>query len=258
MYSSSERFKPAGHKAQELSEIVMPEEVFKPIQRVVEKSTEMTIGYLYREIEHRQGEIGDVVLSAGVLLDVHKNARLHNAEGWREYEQNDEENSFKWTMPSGPLTTELIYRTQRENRLVRKEANNTWNTTLHYLCLITSTIINYKDGISQIRHNWNESPVTTIIPEELKTIITDNNSPNTQQFLQALLGKRHALTQRMFGQYATSVMLWRTVEGRHALALGIGNDNRHYILANDICSRPARGISLLANFPSPQYEVRDD
>jgi len=268
---SREGFRPAGHRAQELSDIVLPDETFKPIQRVVKRPNfferlfgrkEQTVGYLYRDVEYRKGCVGDVVLSAGLLRDKRGNVRYNAKSAWQAYEHDEKENPIEWRIPSGPTTIEMIYRTQRDSGPIQQEVDKTWYMTPLHMWPITSTIITYTPAMTYVEHDWNEPLITTSTPEERPVTITiaDNNTPDTQQFLQAILGKRHALTQKILGRYAPVKLTTRT-DGM--CFLGFGSDKyygRFYIDTVDLTNKrqSARGISLLENFPSPQYEVRDD
>jgi len=257
-----ERFKPAGHKAQELSEIVMPEEVFPPIQRVIDTTLtgdDKTIGYLYRDIEYKKGLFGGVVLSAGVLLDAHNIPYQKNADGWKEYEQNEKDNPLKWFIPSGPLTTEIMYRTRHENSPLGDEADKPRQTTLpDQQTLMTSTIITAENGLAHIMHNWNEPPITTNTTKENWTTISEENDPITEKYLHAIIGKRFNCAYNLFRQYGTPVMMWKPKDRTYALVLTTMYTGFHISAYHSFnFERFACGVSLLENFPSPRYEVRD-
>ena len=194
-----------------------------------------------------------------VLANGKKELHYHSL-GWQRYENDHNKNPYRWFVPSGPLTTELIYRTQQDIGPIGKNANESWNSAIKELPQ-TSTIITCEDGIAQVAHNWNEPAITTNTPEEEHTVVTGDNGPNTQQFLQTVLGKRHAHTHRIFGQYGTPVRLWTKNKGTIALEFCRSNGGTGFLIDAYISRNypmSARGVSLLENFPSPQYKVRDD
>jgi len=126
---TTERFKPAGHNAQELSEIVMPEEVFPPIQRVIDTtftSDDKTIGYLFRDVKYKRGFVDDVVLSKQLLCDAAGTQLYNTPLEWQQYEQDEEKNLHEWFVASGPLILELCYRLDKENSPLHDEVRSAW------------------------------------------------------------------------------------------------------------------------------------
>ncbi|HIH23855.1 TPA: hypothetical protein HA251_02365 [Candidatus Woesearchaeota archaeon] len=263
-----ERFKPAGHKAQELSAIVMPDEAFKPIQRVIDTTLgqyDKTIGYLYQGIEYTPGVVGDVVLSRGFLCGTNGEIRTNITE-WREYERNDTENPIKWFIPPAPIILELCYRTQHEDTVVSREAQQSWHKTLNPKTwwLRTSTITTYNNGQARVRHNWSISAGSIPVPEDNNIDLSDDNTPVVNNFLRAILGKRSYSMQHVFGQYCSSMQLWtpsNNYTAKRVLVLGVSSGGRFVIDANDYISnlRPARGVAVAKKLlTDKRYEVRDD
>jgi len=130
--------------------------------------------------------------------------------------------------------------------------------------LSTSTLLNYEKGVAHVQHNWTEPANIIPIPEEKILKCSEENTPTTAQFLHAIFGQRFCSVQKVFGQYATPVILStrdNNTNNKRVLVLGI------YVIecGFDIYAKskinshwPARGVSLLKNFPNPRYEVRDD
>ncbi|HIH23860.1 TPA: hypothetical protein HA251_02390 [Candidatus Woesearchaeota archaeon] len=282
MHSTSERFKPAGHKAQELSEIVLPKETFKPIQRVIDTTLEQddkTIGYLYHDVEYTPGVVGRVVLSKGflrvtdkelrkntgewqTLCDTDKELRKNTGE-WQKYEKNDIENPLGWFVPSAPVTLELCYRTQQGDTAISREAQRSWRETFnsHMLWSLTSTILEYEKERAIVYHNWTTNAGTTPTAENTILDHSGNNSPIVNTFLRATLGQRYSAAKKTFEKYGSPVALCTPKDNstsKHALVLGVFI-GRFDIGADGTLDyyRPARGVSLLKNFKSPQYEVHD-
>ncbi|HIH23850.1 TPA: hypothetical protein HA251_02340 [Candidatus Woesearchaeota archaeon] len=270
MYSTSERFKPAGHKAQELSEIVMPEEVFKPIQRVIDTTLEQhdrTIGYLFRDVECKKGYVGDVVLSKELLCDVNGTTMRKTSPDWQKYEEQNTENPQEWLIPSGPLVLELCYRSQFGTTPLSQEVQLSWHKTLspQEWWLQTSTRLRYEKGIAHVYHDWTTDAGIAPVPDENGVDLSNDNTPCVNQFLHTILGKRSSYAQQVFEQYDSPVRLWtpnNTAIDGCALVLGVSsNDDDRFSIdaSNDIGSNgPARGVALAKKLlKDKRYEVRD-
>jgi len=262
---TTERFKPAGHKAQELSEIVMPQEVFPPIQRVIDTTLtgdDKTIGYLFRDVKYKRGFVDDVVLSKWGWLSTGEIERSAQMWSWQYYETNGRLNPLGWIVPSGPLIMELCYRSRFGTASMVEELETRWLEffTHEESWLKTSTTVDYNDHnhTAKIKHDWSDKMPTVRPPSVYKTAITDMPDPSTAQFLQSLLGRRSNIMREIFGRYGTQIELWSGLYGEHALAL-CAKDGVFKIYADDDIADKwsARGVSLLKNFKSPQYEVQD-
>ncbi|HIH23854.1 TPA: hypothetical protein HA251_02360 [Candidatus Woesearchaeota archaeon] len=262
-----EHFRPAGHKAQELSEIVMPDELFKPIQRVIDttlESDDKTIGYLYRDIEYAPGVIDGFVLSKGLLRNVDEDMR-ESVVGWQEYETDDTDNPLGWFIPSAQVILELCYRTQHEDTVVSREAQQSWHETFKPKPWwpLTSTLLDYSNGSARVYHNWTTNTGTAPVPEEVDLDLSSNNAPIVNNFLHATLGKRYSTIKETFGEYRTPITLWtprNIVTGTRTLVLGV-SDNGFYMSANDNIGNfgPARGVAIAKKLlEDKRYEVRDD
>ena len=258
-----ERFKPAGHKSIELSEIVMPEEVFKPIQRVIDKSLytdDKTIGYLFRDIEYKKGVVADVVVTKR-LLNAYLNVIEINSEEWKQYQETPQKNPLGWLPASGPVVMELMYRSIRDKTPLGTEMDGTWKELFYQTVplLSTSTTIQCEDGPASIKHGFSD---TSVVPftEESTTRLNGDMSPNTEQFLRALLGRRYKSTTALFGRYRWRIEL-EAPRGKGHWRLNIGRASKIFSInagiRNDI-RWPARCIAPFSNFPQYRYEVRDD
>ncbi|HIH23851.1 TPA: hypothetical protein HA251_02345 [Candidatus Woesearchaeota archaeon] len=264
-----ERFRPAGHKAQELSEIVLLKETFKPIQRVIDTTIEgedKTIGYLYHDVEYKKDCVGSIILSKGLLCGVDGSTRYMKTSGWQTYEGNKKENPQEWFIPSGPLTLELCYRSQLNTTPLSREVQATWHKTFNpeEWWSQTSTLLQYTNGVARMYHDWTTNAGIAPVPEDNLLDLTDGNTPCVNQFLRTILGKRSSTAQQVFGQYGSPVRLWtphNTFTGERALVLGVSDDDRFDIDANGYGindSRPARGIALAKKLlAGKRYEVRD-
>jgi len=254
-----ERFKPAGHKAQELSEIVMPEETFPPIQRVIDTTLEQedkTIGYLFRDVEYRTGLVGDIVLSRGVINDGKGPGRRFHS-GWKRYERSGTSNPLHWITPSAPVILELIYRSGVDLSTIKQEICNSWVMLLKNFgqSIRTSTNVQFNDK-AYITHNWTEHKSKTSIPKSGYIDVFDQN-PNTVHFLHAALGKRYSSVLTSSENYIGEVRIWASTwnKNKGSVAFTVDNKSTITINTNDTGSGTIRGISLLHNFPSSHYEV---
>lgn len=265
MHSASEGFRPVGHKAPTLCDVVLPEETFQPIQRVVDMSItdrDKTIGYLFREVYCMNGKIADIVLSEGILCGGQGRFKL-DCDDWRKYEKDERINPRGWKVMSGPTMMELMYRSSVETTELAQEINDTWIRTLNgQLGLLqTSTVISYNSVYSVIRHNWNKN--RTRVPQTLFDVLAlaDDNGPEINQLLRGLLGNRYAAAKGLFERFgASGTQLCSGIdEGACTFALSMTNDNycrMGFSLYNN--ERKVRGISSLANFPWPHFLVRDE
>jgi len=254
-----ERFKPAGHKAQELSEIVMPEEVFKPIQRVIDKSLyteDKTIGYLFRDIEYKKGVVADVVVTKG-LLNAYLNVIEMNSDEWKKYQETPQQNPLGWLAASGPVVMELMYRSIQDTTPLGIEMDKTWKELFYQAVplLSTSTTIQCQDGPAIIEHGFSDTSVVPF-PEKNTTRLDGTTSPNTEHFLHALLGRRYKSTTALFGRYR-----WRIDLEVGCGRLNIGKNGKIFSInagiRNDI-RWPARCIAPFSQFPKYRFEVRDE
>ena len=265
----NEHFKPAGHKAQELSEIVLPEETFKPIQRVIDTTIEgedKTIGYLYHDVEYTPGVIDGFVLSKGVLCDTDRETTYKSTLEWQVYERNDTKNPIKWFVPPGPIILELCYQTQHNHSPLAQEIKASWQKAFNdpRWWMLTSTILQYNDDITHVYHDWTTDAGIASVPGEKRLSISDNNSPIANQFLCTILGKRFSIARQVFGQYSPLMQLW-TPEGnaryKCALVLGVSNGKFDIGADNDVIysNGSARGVALAKKLlEDKRYEVRDD
>ena len=260
-----ERFRPAGHKAQELSNVVLQEETLKPIQRVIERATEKTVGYLYHGIEYRKGMVDDIVLSARLLID--KNGISRKVpEQWRAYEQDPRQNPIGWTIPSGPTTLDLCYQSSIGHTSIYNKVREQWNNSFRAQGhLQTSTLVEYSNGIARVRHNWIGDAETTPIPERWNAVLSDNNPPDTNKFLHTMLGRKYTKINDAFKHYGSPITLWtlnRSYDVDGALVLGVAYKDGFSVDGVDNGfdpKRPARGVALAKQFlEDPKYEVRDD
>jgi len=262
---TTERFRPAGHKAQELSEIVMPIETFKPVQRVIDTSldcNDKTVGYLFRDVECKNGFTDDVVLSKGLLYDTDGKILLKTPPDWQKYENNKNENPLCWVVPSGSLTLELCYRSSIGKLPLHDEVQTSWKKIFTGNCwLQTSTLLKCKNGNAHVHHNWTADAGITPVPDENGFTLSENNTPTVNQFLHAILGKRSCSAQQVFRQYGTPVTLW-TLDNSAICALVLGGVVDGFgIGASDDAGydRSARGVTIAKKLlENPKYKVRDD
>jgi len=166
-----ERFRPAGHKAQELSEIVLLKETFKPIQRVIDTTIEgedKTIGYLYHDVEYKKDCVGSIILSKGLLCGVDGSTRYMKTSGWQTYEGNKKENPQEWFIPSGPVTVELCYRLQYDTAPLSQEVQASWHETFDpdEWWSQTSTCLRYEESIAHVYHDWTTDAGIVPVPDE--------------------------------------------------------------------------------------------
>ncbi|HIH23538.1 TPA: hypothetical protein HA251_00735 [Candidatus Woesearchaeota archaeon] len=263
-----EHFKPAGHKAQELSEIVMPKEVFKPIQRVIDTTLEdkdKTIGYLYHDVEYEPGVIGSIVLSRGLLRSAEGEIKK-DINGWQEYERDNTANPLKWFTPSAPVVLELCYRAQHDDTAISREVARLWHETLKPKTrwTSTSTILGYNEGRANVYHNWTIDTGITPVPEGIFFDLSEDNTPMINTFLRAILGQRYPTAKETLSKYGTPVrvlMSEKRVTGARVLVLGVSGSGKLFIDADGGVIggiNPNRGVSLLENFSSPRYKVRND
>ncbi|HIH23853.1 TPA: hypothetical protein HA251_02355 [Candidatus Woesearchaeota archaeon] len=266
-----EHFKPAGHKAQDLSDIVLPKETFKPIQRVVKRPNflgkllgkkEQTVGYLYRDVEYKRGYVDDVVLSAGLLGGRRRPLCWAHPE-WKQYEEDEIGNPAGWFVPSGPLIAELCYRTQQDGGPIGNEAQQSWHKTFDKRRYIvhTSTIIDYNEGNAHITHDQMEPGLDAEIPASDRIILSETSDPVIEKFLYGLFGKRYNIAHTVFGRYGTPVQVWIGSRHRRILSLNANIDNNFYIDAdNSVYNvRSVRGVAVAKTLlNNKRYEVRDD
>jgi len=262
----AERFKPAGHKAQELSDAVLPDEVFKPIQRVIDTTLEgkdKTIGYLYHDVEYMPGVVGSVVLSKGLLRNADGEIKK-NVGGWQEYNWSETANPFGWFVPSAPVVLELCYQTQQDNTKVSREAQQSWHETLNPKTwwIQTSTLLKYNKGHARVYHNWTIHSGTTPALEENGIDISDDNPPVVNAFIHTTLGRRYSSTKKTFEKYGRTVALWTPVDSRTSTrALVLGSLNDWFLIGadNNIDTRgPACGGAVAKKLlEGKRYEVRD-
>ncbi|HIH23859.1 TPA: hypothetical protein HA251_02385 [Candidatus Woesearchaeota archaeon] len=263
MYSSSERFRPAGHKAQELSDVVLPDEVFKPIQRVVDTTItdkEPTIGYLFRDIEYK-GSFQDIVMSNGFLKYGTGNdgvAFRYERSEWIAYEADRIKNPLGWAVPSGPTATELCYYPMNEKSTIAEEVSallmsmltkNNW--------VITSTTINYKLETAKIQHDWTGPAIEVQRIAGLFNLL-DDTAPEETQFMHALIGKRHCFSKAIFERYGMPAFLLTAFgDGDKNLVLRPHADD-FFLDANSFKGYGRTfGVAPIANFSNDHYEVRD-
>ena len=274
MHNTSERFRPAGHKAQELSEIVLPDEVFKPIQRVVKRPRflerlfgreEQTVGYLYRDVEYTPGIVEDIVLSKE-LLYYPFGPILSSRHDWQKYELSEAENPLCWFVPSAPVILELCYRAQHEDTAVSREAQQSWHDTFKSRAWgsLTSTLLDYDKGNARIYHNWTIDAGAAPVPEEILFERSQDNTPAVNTFLQAMLGKRYSAAEGTFSKYKTPVRVYtpeKDVTGTRVLVLGVGIINNKFCIEASHDSYDhgyARGITLAKKLlVDKRYEVHD-
>jgi len=269
----TDRFRPAGHKAQELSEIVMPVEVFKPIQRVIDTTLERddkTVGYLFKDVEYVGTHI-DVVLSNGYVRDEEetelKSQRLLKTPSeWQIHERNPIGNPNRWAVPSLPLILELRYRSLAGDSALAETTRLLWRDVFakdRYgfgSPLQTSTLVYYDDCIARVWHDWDDYAGESLARVPALIRLKGEDDPTIKQFLYTLLGKRQGVAGAFQGrlylfnfapeapeqkkQYLqiSPMKKWFNIQATEQ-----GDYHRLHII----------GVAPLKNFPSPRYEVRD-
>ena len=258
-----EHFKPAGHKAQELSDVVLPDETFKPIQRIVDrtaKTDDHTIGYLFREVELEDSTRTDLVISSSYMLD--DGERINKTlAGWKELEHDRVSNPWGWRLPSGPLVAELYYRSDVETGPLGKEVVNMLDS-MSALILETRTTLEYNDDIVRVRHDGPTDPILVRYPFTPLSARRSNvgDDPVMTMFMRAIFGKRHATMiaalEKRYGdiEISTPHISQRNERARLELFL-----NGHYIVCADGSERQQFYAHCVATaqdiIDDPRYEV---
>jgi len=266
---TTERFKPAGHKAQELSEIVLPVEVFPPVQRLIDKkknSDDKTVGYVFRQIECRAGIIDDIVVSK-TWLARQNGSRTRADYTWKDYEVDKSANPLAWFLPSAPLMLEIVYRAGLETTALVHELDRTLidaSKDMFMADILTSTVVRYDYGDATIYHDWSDKGEAVPIPGKEYLEATDDYDPKTEQFLHGLLGKRHPMWRTVFSRFidekydthTTLLTGGKEYRGECSTRLHI---RRVALIKTDVNSRIDYGrcVALLTKFKSNRFEVRD-
>jgi len=257
---TTERFKPAGHKAQELSEIVMPEETFKPIQRVVERKTDKTVGYLFRDVEDKKGRRGDIVFSRGALTDDTGDYLQKDTDDWKKY-YNDPKNKLGWKAITMPLLLEALYRNEKTRSSISKMMTDDITKTLHDIpaIVLNERIEMTPESVKITRRGFR--PITTARPNMEGWFLGEKEGITINSFCHAFFGPRHFETEKILSPYGSPTYVYLCPAPR-VVAFGRSYDGTVIINTgfSEIFQRKSTtiGIAKFRNFPPDIYEVRDD
>jgi len=265
MHSTSERFKPAGHRAQDLSEIVLPEEKFPAVRRITRRDDQATIGYVFPLVENHDNVVDDVVMSADILRHRHGAPAYRTPERWKEYEKDDKMNRIGWAVPTARLVLELAYRTALSEIPPTGERKSMWHRIFSNTILTSTTVTHVKNSASVRERDL--TPVRTSRAEGLHYF--DGLSPSLPlgTLAYALFGKRSGNAEKVFGMYADEVLLYplpQWTEGKCCVTLGRTRQRQSRVFSINTTGNPKHGyktigVTTLTNIlKNKRYEVRDE